>query len=74
MALRSDALVDAGESVVLSFHPPRSCTDLTLFGRVRHAVGPLRVEFEALTTEEHILLFDSLRGIPPRLPATQLRL
>ena len=69
MALASEADVHPGESVVLSFLPPRSREALTLFGRVRHAMGPLRVEFEAITTEEHILLFDALRGIPPRLPS-----
>lgn len=68
MALESAATVDAGESVVVCFRPPRGSETLTLFGRVRHASGPLRVQFEAMTMEEHICLFDALRGIPPRLP------
>ena len=63
-----DAIVFEGETVVLGFQPPRCAHALTLFGRVRQAGGPVRVQFEALTIEEHIVLFDALVGIPPRLP------
>ena len=68
MALESGATVHVGQSVVLCFQPPRCREALTLFARVRQAQGPVRVQFEAVTTEEHIVLFDALVGIPPRLP------
>jgi len=69
MALVTPAEVVEGDPVVLSFWPPRRGDELILFGRVRHAGEQLGVEFEGMTMEERIGLFDSLRGIPPRLPA-----
>jgi PilZ domain len=71
MSLKTPVAIDEGETVVLSFRPPRTKHEMTVFGRVRYAGDDAKgVEFAAMTKQERVQLFDALRGIPPRLPET----
>jgi len=76
MSVDTDHHLDDQELVVVSFHPPTSCRQLTLFAEVKRGIFDIDsgtftagLEFVGVTAIERQMLSGALRGLPPRLPA-----
>ena len=81
MLLETSYRLDDGEQVMLSFRPPHSVQEVTLFARVRHVrrdpavIEPdgVGLEFENTTAWEQQMLAAALRGLPPPFPGQHCR-
>jgi PilZ domain len=73
MWLETSLPVSAGDTVVISFTPPKRQREMMLFGTVcrseRSSDGSgVGVEFASMEWFEQKTLADCLRGMPPRFP------
>jgi c-di-GMP-binding flagellar brake protein YcgR len=82
MLVRTSERVLTGEEVIFAFRPPRSnrfVDGVATVARVVHGRRPgdperaIGLSFESMSPRDVSLLWESLRGLPPPVPARQPR-